>query len=42
LLCDASAFFKAALQGQVKEAHDAAIELPEDRVQVIEDFLKWM
>ena len=42
LLNISSPFFKTALQGEFREASDAVLELPEDKVQVIEDFLQWM
>ncbi|MCJ1389248.1 hypothetical protein MMC18_002104 [Xylographa bjoerkii] len=42
LLCSASAYFKAALDGKFKEADTLEIELVEDSPKVIERFQLWL
>ena len=42
MLCQASAYFAAALNGNFKEARDQTIELPEDDVEIITYFQYWL
>jgi hypothetical protein len=41
-LCDASAFFKAALKAGFKETGSQKIEFPEDTTETFELFLSWL
>jgi len=42
LLCDASAFFKAALKPGFKESRNQKVKLPEDTTETFELFLSWL
>lgn len=41
-LCDASPFFRAALEGHFKETTDGFVKLPEDEPDTIDRFLGWL
>jgi len=41
-LCKKSVFFRTALDGPFKEAHDNCVLLPEDDVHVFEFFVDWL
>lgn len=41
-LCDISPYFKAALEGNFKEAQKHVIEMPEDDVKVFQVFRTWL
>ncbi|KAI4246368.1 MAG: hypothetical protein L6R40_002036, partial [Gallowayella cf. fulva] len=42
LICDRSAHFRAALQGQFLEGQTGRVELPEDEEVTIELFIRWL
>ncbi|KAK3079035.1 hypothetical protein LTS18_005907 [Coniosporium uncinatum] len=42
ILCKKSVFFRTALDGRFKEAHDNCVLLPENDVHVFEFFLDWL
>ncbi|KAI9878193.1 MAG: hypothetical protein M1830_001585 [Pleopsidium flavum] len=42
LLCDHSEFFRAALTGGFKEAHEGAVYLPEDELEVFAKLVEWL
>jgi len=42
LLCKYSEFFRAALQGQFKEAKEKQVTLPDDNPEVLELFVQWI
>ena len=41
-LCEVSSFFKSAFTSQFKESSDQSIQLPEDTVATVEDFIQWL
>ena len=41
-LCEISSFFRAAFMSQFKEATDQSIDLPEDDIETVEDFIQWL
>jgi BTB/POZ domain len=41
-LCNASPFFRAALEGQFKESAEGVLKLPEDSPDTFERFLSWL
>lgn len=42
LLCSSSPFFRAALEGNFKEAAEQKIEFPEEQEDVVERFVLWL
>ena len=42
LLCAKSKFFKACFEGSFAEADKSSVDLPEDNVSVVEDFISWL
>ncbi|KAF2500821.1 hypothetical protein BU16DRAFT_523571 [Lophium mytilinum] len=42
LLCQTSAFFRAACKGAFKEAQERLISLPEDEPEIFELFIQWL
>ena len=42
LICNASAYFKAAFEGEFKEASEQLLDLPEERPQMFKRFLLWL